>query len=75
MVTTIQLEEKVKEMLAKMKAHPSETYSKVIERLIANNEEYELSPKAVRNIEKALDDVKKGRTYSSAEVKKKLKLK
>jgi len=72
MVTTIQLEERVKNMLEKMKSNPAETYNKVIKRLIVNVEEYELSPKTVKNIEHALEDIKKGRTYSTAEVKKKL---
>jgi len=75
MVTTIQLEERVKSMLEKMKTNPAETYNKVVERLIVNAEEYELSPKTVKNIEHALEDIKKRRTYSTAEVKKKLLIK
>lgn len=73
MITTIQLEEKVKEKLDEMKLHPRETYSKVIERLVEDNVvEDELSPETIKNIEKSLDDIKKGRTYSMKEVKKKL---
>jgi len=73
MVTTIQLEEKVKERLDEMKLHPRETYSKVIERLVEDNVvEDELSPEAIKRIEKSLDDIKKGRTYSMEEVRKKL---
>ncbi len=72
MVTTIQLEERVKNMLEKMKTNPAETYNKVIKRLIMDVEEYELSPRTVKNIEHALGDIKKNRTYSTTEVKKKL---
>jgi len=31
-----------------------------------------LSPKTAKNIERALEDVRKGRTYSTSEAKKKL---
>jgi len=73
MATTIQLEERVKAKLEGMKIHPRETYSRVIERLIKySGEEEELSPEAIKNIENALEDVKKGRTYSTAAVRKKL---
>ena len=73
MVTTIQLHEKIKHKLEGLKIHPRETYNEVIERLIRRGvEEEELSPQAMRNIEAALEDVKKGRLYSTNEVKKKL---
>jgi predicted CopG family antitoxin len=52
MVTTIQIEEKVKTRLKEIKVHPRETYSKVIERLIKHSsEEGELSPETIKNIE------------------------
>ncbi|MEM3012963.1 MAG: hypothetical protein QW084_06335 [Candidatus Hadarchaeales archaeon] len=35
-------------------------------------EEEELSARTIRNIERALEDIKRGRTYSTGEVKKKL---
>jgi len=34
-----------------------------------------LSSETIKNIERALEDVKKGRTYSTSEVKKKLGIK
>jgi predicted transcriptional regulator len=75
MVTTIQIDEKIKSKLEELKIHSREPYSKVIERLIKySSEEEELSPETIANIERALDDVKKGRTYSTGEVKKKLGL-
>ena len=76
MVTTIQLEERVKNKLEEMKLYPRETYSSIIERLIQlYAEEEELSPQTIKNIERALKDVKKGRVYSTKEVKKKLRIK
>ena len=76
MATTIQIEEKIRSRLEEMKIHPREPYSRVIERLIKySSEDEELSPETLKNIEKALEDVKKGRTYSTSEVKKKLGIK
>ncbi|MEM2990304.1 MAG: hypothetical protein QXQ02_03885 [Halobacteria archaeon] len=76
MVTTIQLEERIKKKLEEMKIHPRETYSKVIERLIRlSEEEEELSAETIKNIEQALEDIKKGRVYSTEKVKKKLGIK
>lgn len=75
MVTTIQLEEEIKNRLKEMKIHPRETYGEVIERLIRSGTEEELSAKTIKNIERSLEDVKGGRTYSTEEVKKKLGIK
>ncbi len=72
MVTTIQIEEKLKTKLERMKLYSREPYSHVIARLIKYCGEEELSKEMIKNIEMALDDVKKGRTYSTAEAKKKL---
>jgi len=73
MVTTIQLEERIKNKLEEIKMYPRETYSRIIERLIQlSSEEEELSTETIKNIEHALEDVKKGRVYSTKEVKKKL---
>ena len=76
MVTTIQLEERIKNRLEEMKIHPREPYSKVIERLMQiSAEEEELSSQTLKNIEKALEDVKRGKVYSTKEIKKKLGIK
>ena len=59
MATTIQLEEKTKEELERVKLFPRETYNEVIIRLImTSQEETELSEQTIKNIEKALEDVK-----------------
>jgi len=76
MVTTIQLDEKTKEELEKMKLFPRETYNEVIIRLVmTSQEETELSEETIKNIEKALDDVKKGRLYSTEGARKELGIK
>jgi hypothetical protein len=73
MVTTIQVTKRTRKELQKMKLFPRETYEEVIQRLIEiSKEEEELSTETIQNIEKALEDVKKGRTYSTEEVKKEL---
>ena len=76
MATTIQIEEKIKSKLEEMKVHPGEPYSRVIERLIKySGWEEELSPETIKNIENALEDIKKGRVYSTIEAKRKLGIK
>ena len=76
MVTTIQLDEKTKHKLEEFKSYTRETYNDVIERLIrSKEEEEELSTGTIKNIESSLDDIKKGRLYSTSQVKKKLGLK
>lgn len=73
MVTTIQIEEKVKNKLEELKAYRRETYNEVIERLIENNvDRGRLSENTLKNIELSLEDIRKGRVYTTKEVKKKL---
>ncbi len=61
MVTTIQLENKTKSKLDKMKIFPKESYDDVVNRLInvAEDDEGVLSKSTIKDIEEALDDVKK----------------
>ena len=73
MVTTIQVTEETKDALERIKLFPRETYEEVIRRLIEiSREEEELSTETLQNIERALEDVKSGRLYSTEEVKKEL---
>ena len=73
MVTTIQVTEETKDALERMKLYPRETYEEVICRLIEiSKEEEELSTETTQIIEKALEDVKSGRLYSTEEVKKRI---
>ena len=75
MVTTIQLENKTRTRLEKMKMFSRESYNDVIKRLInsAENDE-DLGVESIKAIEKSLDDIKKGRIYPLKQVKKELGL-
>ncbi|MEM2786629.1 MAG: hypothetical protein QXW37_00145 [Candidatus Nitrosotenuis sp.] len=77
MVTSIQLENKTKARLEKMKIFPKESYDDVVNRLlnIAEDDEGILSPQTIKDIEEGLADIKAGRVYASEQVKKKLGLK
>jgi len=73
MVTTIQLDEKLKEKLDKLKIHHRETYNELISRLVssfskkADKEslvetiEVLSDPQTMRDIAEALEDYEKGR--------------
>lgn len=56
-----------------MKAHPKESYNEIIDRLISiSYDEQELSEQTVKNIEEALEDIKRGRLYTTKQVKERL---
>ena len=74
--STIKLSKKLKAELIKQKNHPSETYETVISRLLQSSKEDDvLSDEVIKNIEEGVADIKKGRVYTSKQVKKKLGLK
>ena len=77
MVTSIQLENKTKARLEKMKAFPKESYDDVVNRLLNITEDDEgiLSKQTIKNIEQGIADIKAGRVYTSEQVKKRLGLK
>ncbi len=77
MATSIQLNTETKNKLEKMKIHHRESYDDVVNRLINTDEDdfdY-LSPNTIKNIQKAMDDLAKGKKFISHEqVKKELGL-
>jgi len=74
--STIKLSKKLKNDLRKQMNHPSETYETVIARLLKITQEDDvLSDEVIRNIEEGVADIKAGRVYTSAQVKRKLGLK
>jgi predicted CopG family antitoxin len=77
MVTSIQLENKTKARLEKMKSFPKESYDDVVNRLlnVAKDDEGVLSKYTIRNIEKSLAEIKAGKVISHKDVKQKLGLK
>jgi predicted CopG family antitoxin len=77
MVTSIQLDNKTKARLEKMKSFPKESYDDVVNRLLnmAKDDEGILSKRAIKNIEKSLAEIKAGKGISHKDVKQKLGLK
>ena len=68
MTTTIQISDKVKTILDKMKMMERETYNEIIERML--EDDLELNEKTKREIEEA----RKGKSISHSEIKKRLGL-
>ncbi len=78
MPTSIQIEKETKKRLDKLKNHPRETYNQVLARLIyivSQEDEEELSPQTIKNIEKSLAEIKAGKIVSHEDVKRRLGLK
>ncbi|MGI0077950.1 MAG: DUF7557 family protein [Nitrosopumilaceae archaeon] len=77
MLTTIQLEQKVKKSLTELKMFSNETYNDVIKRLvniITQEKEEELSSETIADIQKSLEDIKAGRVHDHEDVRKMLNL-
>lgn len=75
MTTTIKVREKTKMQLDKLKIHPRESYDEVIRKLARVKIDHEpLSKEALESIAKANEDIKKGRVYTEAEVRRRLGL-
>jgi len=85
MVTTIQLDEKLKARLNKMKVHHRETYNELIFRLVDSYSTKEVDresltetievlsdPEAMREIAKGIEDYNKGRFKTLEQIKKEL---
>jgi predicted CopG family antitoxin len=68
--TTIYIRKDLKGQLDDLKRHPKESYSDVIERLVSVAVDDEpLSEEAIRGLEEALEDVKKGNLISEEDIK------
>ena len=74
--TTIQIKKVLKKKLDELKVYPNESMDSVIQRLtdMAVDEE-PLSADEIKDIEKSLEDIKKGRVYPLGGVKKQLGIK
>lgn len=83
MVTTIQLDEKLKEKLDKLKVHHRETYNELLYRLVSsfspNKADRESlietidvlsDPETMRDIAKGLEDYNKGKFKTLSQVRK-----
>ena len=87
MITTIQIDSKLKEKLDKLKIHHRETYNELISRLISQGAPQKMDkesliatievlsdPETMRDIAEALEDFRRGEFISFDELKKELKL-
>lgn len=73
--TTIKISHKTKSGLEKQKTHPGDTYENVISRLLDYvSQDDVLSPQNIKDMEQGIADIKAGRIYTSAQVKKRLGL-
>ena len=85
MVTTIQVDEKLKEKLDKLKVHYRETYNELISRLINSSSPQKLDreslidtieilsdPETMRSIAKGIEDYNKWKFKTLAQVRKEL---
>jgi hypothetical protein len=70
MVTTIQIEEKMRRALEGMKLHPRETYNDVLDRMLEDLSE--LNEETKKQLEQALADYKAGRCKTHAQLKKEM---
>lgn len=74
-MTTLRIDDKVKQRLDALKVHPRETYNDVINRLISMAiDEEPLSDETIRAIEEGLEDIRKGRTRSLTDVADELEI-
>ena len=72
MTTTIQVSNKIKETLDRMKLFDRETYNDIIERMI--EDDLELSEKTKKELEEARKRIKQGKFVTEDEAKKRLGL-
>lgn len=71
----IRVNDKTKESLTDLKIHPRESYSEVIDRLVASYiDEEPLNAETLKAIRQAREDVRSGRFYTMEEAEKELGL-
>lgn len=69
--SSIYIRTDLKDQLSNLKTHPRESYSSVIERLLACAEDpIPLTQEEIAGIEDSLADIKAGRVYSEDEIKR-----
>ncbi len=73
--TTIQVDTKTLNRLKFLKRHPRESYEEILNYLIDEFQEEELTSEEIEDIKIALEEVKKGQTFSLEQVAKELGIK
>jgi len=87
MITTIQLDDKLKSKLDRLKIHKRESYNELIERMVAECKNIKVDeeslketieilsdPETLREIAEALNEIEKGEGIPFEQLKKELKL-
>ena len=70
--TTVQISTDTLERLKRLKQHERESYDFILNKLIDENEEEELSDEEIEDIKIALENVKQGKVKSIEQVAKEL---
>lgn len=73
MATTIQISEELKKELSKKKFLDRETYESIIWDLLEDT--MELNEKTMKELKEAREEIKAGKIYTLAQIKKELKIK
>ncbi len=78
-ITTIQIQKSLKKELDSLREYRRETYADIIKKLIERfkeqeKSELELSEDALKAIKEAREDVRKGKVYSTKQIKETLGL-
>ena len=78
-ITTIQIQKSLKKELDSLREYKRETYADIIKKLIERfkkqeESELELSEEALKAIKEAREDVRKGKVYSTKQIKETLGL-
>jgi len=66
---TIKIKDKTRTKLEHLKLHSKETYNDVIERLMRAQDD-ELDLQTIKNLNKSLNDIERGKIYSLKQVEK-----
>lgn len=72
MKTTIQINLKTLERLKNLKQFERQSYDEILNNIIDNIEEEDLTEEEIKEIQEGLEDIKKGRVYSIESVAEEL---
>lgn len=72
MKTTIQINPETLERLRNLKQSERQSYDEILNNIIDNVEEEDLTEEEIKEIQEGLEDIKKGRIYSIESVAKEL---
>ena len=73
--TTIQISQETLNRMKNLKSHERQSYDELLNGILDNIEEEELSEQEIKEIQESLEDVKRGRTKPIEQVAKELGIK